>query len=145
MDLSRKKYYSMHVYHSLPKLEQPRGKVTKVFKIAAEKVRYDKLYTDRKQIEAIRKEEYEQKKRLLKQRVQEDLKRMDCEIANVNELMQLKISVSRKLQILDHNTKIEFERLREYPVFREDSNNAEHRRGDSNFEVEEAQRKKSVR
>jgi hypothetical protein len=116
----RKKYYSMYVYHSLPKLEQPKNKPTVNFSLAAEKVRYDRLFTNKRQIEAIKKEEYEHKKRLLKQRVQEDLMKMDNDIASINELVQLKMSVSRKLQILDHNPKIEFERLREYPVFKED-------------------------
>ena len=58
MDFNRQKYYSMHISHSLPKIEQQRSKVTTNFNFTAEKVRYDKLFTNKKQIEAIKKEEY---------------------------------------------------------------------------------------
>lgn len=44
---------------------------------------------------------------------------MDSHIASINEHVRLKLSVSRKLQILDPNPKIEFDRLREYSMFRE--------------------------
>lgn len=56
MEESRKKYYSMHVYNSLPRLGQSKPRLMSNFKIDAEKVRYDRLYSNKKQIEAIKKE-----------------------------------------------------------------------------------------
>jgi hypothetical protein len=44
---------------------------------------------------------------------------MDSEIANIGELVTLKLAVSRKVQVLEHDPKLQFEKMKGYEVFGE--------------------------
>lgn len=66
---------------------------------------------------------------------------MDSEIASIGELVTLKLAVSRKVQVLEHDPKLQFQRMRGYEVF---GGEGFEKRG-SYCEKEKAHRKKALR